>query len=327
MDVISLVYNRILRRFDGSRSLGQRCRRLALEILIGSLSRLGDPTIRTAVRGKPMAMPISHRLPLYVRLYPHYDALLTRLSDFLRARQGRLSMIDVGANVGDTVLACSGQDSDRFLAIEPNRHFSRHFRTNCGHLRECRLLEVVCAATDGAAEFTIDQGRGTARVRAQSGGRTIESRSLDRIVAENPAASDFNLLKVDTDGHDFDVLRGARSSIAANLPAVLFECDMFGNEHYVEDFVETMTFFAETGYRIALVYDNLGYLFATLDLDQPGTFKHTLFYQLTGPLPYVDILLTPPALADAFLAAEHTHFVDSLTDDVLKTAARAAARL
>lgn len=327
MKIVSFVYNHILRRYQRSRGVGRLAHQAMLGILIRSMSRLGDPGIETEVGGKPMCLPVSHRLPLYVSKFPQHDALLTRLSEHLRRRDGKLSAIDVGANVGDTILACYNHDEDRFLAIEPNPHFGFYFRKNCANVPRCRLLEVVCASSDGAAKFAINEARGTARVTMQTAGRTIESKSLDTIVAENPDAADFNLLKVDTDGHDFDVLRGARSSIAKNLPAVLFECEVFDNERYVEDFVETMELFRDAGYTRALVYEQTGYLFGTLDLHRIGEFKHALLYQLTSSRCDFDILVAPADVIDSFLLAEETHFIESMARQALKPTARAAARL
>ena len=46
--------------------------------------------------------------------------------------------------------------------------------------------------------------------------------------------------KVDTNGHDFEVLAGAERLISRNHPVVLFECDVFNNTNYVEDCLSTL---------------------------------------------------------------------------------------
>jgi len=84
-------------------------------------------------------MPISHRLPIYKAAFRFYDGLPLRLSNFLREKYGYLSLIDVGANIGDTILFCFNNQDDKFIAIEPNPHFTKYLRKSCNGIKNFRM--------------------------------------------------------------------------------------------------------------------------------------------------------------------------------------------
>jgi FkbM family methyltransferase len=279
------------------------------------------------LRGRHLYMPLSHRLPLYMATNSYYDELPIRLSTFMRTKYGYLSFIDVGANIGDTICACIGSEDDKFLAIEPNTHFARYLRKNCDNIQNCKLLEVYCSSSDGKSQFRIDEKNGTATITEHVGGTIIAKKTIDTIINENHKYRGFNLLKIDTDGNDFQVILGARKWISRNLPAVLFECGIFGNNRYIEDFVETMAFLSQAGYSKAIIYDNFGYIFDLLSLNRIYDFKYSLIYQLISKFYYFDILVMRNEDIEAFVASEIDYFISTMPNKSLQQTAKAAAYL
>ena len=148
---------------------------------------------------------------------------------------------------------------------------------------------------------------------------------VDTLVEQFPEFRDCNFLKIDTDGYDFEVLRGARALIARAQPVVLFECQMWNNAKYVEDIFEIFRLFAESGYSHALVYDNLGYLYGPLDLKNPLGMSQALFYELSSARCYFDVLVMQDV--SAFLRREFEFYLDGIHDLHWRTAAEQAARM
>ncbi len=138
---------------------------------------------------------------------------------------------------------------------------------------------------------------------------------------------EFNFLKIDTDGGDFQVIRGAQRWISRNLPAVLFESDASGNVRYVEEFVETTSIFARLGYTKAIVYDNFGFMFGLFDFNRVTEFKYALIYQLISELRYFDLLVMKDEDVMPFLDNEITYFIDKAPSSSLQRMAKAAAAL
>ena len=137
----------------------------------------------------------------------------------------------------------------------------------------------------------------------------------------------MDILKIDTDGHDFEVIRGAVGVITQHRPAVLFECDPTDNPSYVTDCTAAITLFRQLGYRHFLLYDNLGHLLGKYSLDHPEVFYELLFYQLTSPLCYFDILVMKDEDLTPFHLQEIAYFAKATTNPVLQRSVAAAVAL
>lgn len=278
----------------------------------GGLIRFaGDPSCRMEAHGRRLEMPLSHSLPAILSRHPCYDTLPGRLAAFLRdSGAGHLVTIDVGANIGDTVAAMRPEDADLYLALEPCPRFRRFLEKNWRAARNVVVLDAACGETTTEARVSFRTALGTARMGFENGPATTGVRvvAIDDLLSEQPRFARPDLIKIDTDGHDFAVLRGARRTIARVRPAVLFECDIFGNPRYIEETLETPESFHDAGYESVIVYDNFGYLAGRYSLADRAALEALLFYQATSEVFYFDLLLPRPGDDEAFHRAEREFF-------------------
>jgi FkbM family methyltransferase len=277
------------------------------------------------IHGKRLQIPLSHPLPDYLRQFRFYDRLPLRISTYIHARYGVLNCIDIGANIGDTVAAFFQQESDTFLAVEPNPNFNKLLRENWGSNRNVIIVEEVCSSGSKEGNFEIQQASGTAIINQSKEGIVIKCRSLDEILEDHPSAKTCNVLKIDTDGHDYEVIRGAHKLIIRNKPVVLFECDVFENANYVGECLEALSIFSQAGYKHFLVYDNFGHLMGRYCLSDLTAFKNLLFYQLTSTFCYFDILIMRDEDIIQFFKEELNYFVGMTSNKVLQRIATAAS--
>ena len=183
---------------------------------------------------------------------------------------------------------------------------------------------MICSSGSQSASFKILEKNGTASIVESQDGANMKQQPLDDMVAANPAFARTNLIKVDTDGHDFEVLAGAVRTIVANRPAVLFECDVFGRADYTESVLRTLDMFRNSGYCQYLVYDNFGYLIGCHALADHTAIKALLFYQLTSGFHYFDLLvMTDPDLS-AFQSEEVEFFANARVGSNLRATALSA---
>ena len=322
---LSFIYKQGL-AFENTSSSLMNLRAKGFRSLRKLILRMTDPCCKMEIWGRPMWMPFSHELPGCLARDRHYDQILKRVADFIRASQGTVCGIDVGANIGDTIAASIKNGKDRFLGIEPNPIFFQCLAKNMAGFQNVQLLNAVCSTADGSATYRITTARGTASFEdSDSEGLPVQTNRLDTIVTQLPEFNRCNFLKIDTDGHDFDVLRGAKRLIAGAKPAILFECEMRNNPDYIGDVLEAIQFFATTGYRYALVYDNCGELFGILKLNDTAAFIRMLFYQVTGGRCNFDVLVMQDA--ETFLQKELEFFVNAAFGKESRVAAQNAARL
>lgn len=302
--IAAFVYRHML----ASKGIRRRIWSLGRSALIRLLH---DPVCAMPVHGRMLLMPLSHPLPDYVTRHPFYDRLPQRLGAFIRKTYGMLVCVDVGANIGDTVAAFCQREDDFFLAIEPNLKFNTLLRKNWSSMPNVLVSSDLCTAESGSASYTIREKKGSASFVPDVQGRALNGRALDEVVDEFAPAKGVNVLKVDTDGYDFDVLAGAKKVIAKTHPAILFECDACGDAQYMERCLQTLAGFKTEGYSDFLLYDNYGYLMGRHALDDLRAFQGLFLYHLSGGVSYFDILVMKEPDLDSFHASEKLVFVPS----------------
>lgn len=315
--------NFVFERLVASRGVRRRAWSLARQLLVQTM---GDPICTMEVHGRAMNLRLSHALPQYLADHPLYDRLPGRLSGFLREGRSGLRCIDVGANVGDTIAALRRSGEDRFLAIEPNPRFFELLRQNWPAGTGVTCLPVLCSSSRGVVEVRFDERRGTASAAQTERGLRIERRTVDELV-DTYCEGAVDLLKIDTDGHDFEVLRGARGVLARCQPGVLFECDAFGDPDYARECMSTLALFEGAGYRECLAYDNFGHILGRFSLSRHAELADLIFSQITRAHHYLDVLVMRDEQLDAFHRRELEHFVNTIQDEGRRLAAEGVARL
>jgi FkbM family methyltransferase len=279
------------------------------------------------INGRSLKLPLSHRLPEYLKLYQFYGQLLQRISEYIHQKEGILNCIDVGANIGDTIAFLYKKETDIFLAIEPCPKFNKLLVKNWGSNKNITVVSDICSSCSGEDTFIIQEHDGTASMLQKTNGIKMSKRTVDDIVDDYPTAINVNILKIDTDGHDFEVIAGSKRLLSRNLPIVLFECYAFENTNYVEDCLRTLNFFKQIGYNYFLLYNNSGNLIGGYSLDNLSPFLKLLFFQLTSNILQFDILIMKDEVFFQFYKAEIDYFVDKIPNKSLQRSAIIAAEL
>lgn len=160
-----------------------------------------------------------------------FEAASIRILDQL-IRPGQ-TVVDVGANFGYYTLLLSRWvgSAGQVIAFEPTREYGLR---NQAHIRDNRLDNVrfePCGLSDHdhTADIQIGECSGTMHWTAPSSPRGTETIRLIRFddwwsgyVAEgNPDRLDF--LKIDVDGHELHVVRGALKTLRCHRPILLIE--------------------------------------------------------------------------------------------------------
>jgi FkbM family methyltransferase len=173
--------------------------------------------------------------------------------------------VDVGANIGchTLVMARSVGSQGRVLAVEPNPAVRERLAANVALNRLANVEVLSCGLSDEAGEATFyvppegfpNQGLGSlCPDPTLSNEVTVEVQTFDAI-ADARGMERLDLVKVDAQGMDLKVLLGARRSIEACHPHLLFEYDAGEWEKAGVSFAECRTFLADAGYTLHALYD------------------------------------------------------------------------
>ncbi len=87
------------------------------------VTRFWDPQILFDMDGRTIRLNLSHRFPNYYTRWPNYDRAIPRLCESIFKYFNRLCVIDVGANVGDTVNLIDAKVRRLRLCVEPSERF------------------------------------------------------------------------------------------------------------------------------------------------------------------------------------------------------------
>lgn len=272
----------------------------------GGVSKLlGNPSIVATIHGRKIYMPMYHNLPINVSRFKFYDTAITRVSDFLRQGKNNITYIDVGANIGDTILAINPTKKDIIIGVEPSSEFDKYLKKNLKEFSNVVIENVICSSSSKEEKIKMVQIDGTAHIVEDDESEIVRKDTLDNLVKKNNLKK-VDFIKVDTDGHDFEVLKGSRTTIKKYRPAIFFECDMDENENYVKDIFGLFDFLVSCGYKSLIMYDNYGYLFGKFNLKDKETLENFFFYQQNSDFYYFDILVMEEESLKEFFKLEKT---------------------
>ncbi|WP_299326717.1 hypothetical protein [uncultured Helicobacter sp.] len=93
------------------------------------LLRFCNPIITAKFNGFTLTMPFAHAIFVIQKLYPRYDMRLHGIAECVRNKHGKLAMIDVGANIGDTAVFTNIANAE-YLLIEGEKSYADLIHTN-----------------------------------------------------------------------------------------------------------------------------------------------------------------------------------------------------
>jgi FkbM family methyltransferase len=215
--------------------LGQRVPlRGPARLLFSSYSRTcytpGAHVIRlTTTAGDVFDADLSSTLEWQLWAFGSYESHLAELFGYLIRPGDRC--VDVGANIGVHAVRLArltGQDGE-VIAIEPDPDVVRRTQRNIALNGLANVRVISAAASDRAGELRLYRpGPGdTNRARASlhyypylTGATVIVPVvTVDDLCAGAPVS----LIKIDVEGHEAAVLRGAAGTIARHAPSLVFE--------------------------------------------------------------------------------------------------------
>jgi FkbM family methyltransferase len=274
-----------------------------------------DPVIDHELGGKKVKMNLSYNLPILLKDRPYYNSCLPRLSRFVRERQGRLVFIDIGANIGDTAILISEVVPDgRYLCVEASDFYYRTLEENTKIIKGITPVKVLCDENESQAKVSLDV-IGDSAVVSKTGGSEMRTTTIDRLVSEHPDFKNTNILKIDTDGYDFRIIRGAAALIDTAKPVLFFE---FSPNHLIdagEDPVSIFPYLAGKGYADMLLYDRFGYLYMKIGSSETDLLARLIDYTIRKKGEYFDVLAFHSSAAtefNLFFTAEKQFFTKAI---------------
>jgi FkbM family methyltransferase len=230
---------------------------------MGRLARHAQHDIRISVPEFDGTFTLSPKSALFQRLmiYGAYEPAVSNM--FLEHVDPNRDVIDVGANVGFfTVGAACRLQKGRVLAIEPTAGAFNRLVSNVrdnGVANRVVMEKVLIADTPGIGSVNVVDGK----EEYSSLGRLVHPGAatangvkeeqvpivtLDFLVAKHQLAP--SLIKIDVEGAEHKVLRGAVETLRRLRPYVMAECSDIMLAQQGSSSIEIRKLLASLGYRI-----------------------------------------------------------------------------
>jgi FkbM family methyltransferase len=155
-----------------------------------------------------------------------------RLKPFFQSKKHNNVVVDVGANIGNHSVFFGSFIADHLIAVEPNPDVLPSLRRNLSkNVRNYTLCEYAVGEKEGRGTIDVPQNMaaniGAAKVNLQNSNGDIEVLTLDSVISscrknENNSIS-VSLIKIDVEGMESQVLKGAEKTILEYKPHIFAE--------------------------------------------------------------------------------------------------------
>ncbi|MBN2396106.1 MAG: FkbM family methyltransferase [Candidatus Atribacteria bacterium] len=227
--------------------------------------KICDPLVTYYFLGTQLLIPFSHNLPIFISSYPNYSINLGRIGKCVYQKYPSLKLIDIGANIGDSVVILRQFAFYPILCIEGSANFYKLLSHNTHNLQDVYLSNTFISCNNNFLHASLVIESGTARL--QNGHTKIKVNSLDEVLIHYPMFLDSKMLKVDTDGMDGIILKGSLDFLNKTHPVIFFEYDPYFYKLCGDDGLSLFKNLRNIGYETALVYNNFGEYFLSFRLD------------------------------------------------------------
>jgi FkbM family methyltransferase len=220
--------------------------------------RYYDPLIRYTLGEREIYLPLSSNLPFTLRKHPYYDTNVVRIVRYVQQKYPESSFIDVGAYVGDTAASIRQEGIFPLLCIEGNERIYHILEKN---MMEFPKVELVKAFLGNPANVCLEHQSIDTATHSQN------SISLMEVLKAYPLYARSKMLKVDTDGHDGQILRGALEFLSNETPIIFFEYAPDLLEQHGDNGLSLLRILREHGYKMVLFYEHIGTYMLSTTLD------------------------------------------------------------
>lgn len=218
------------------------------------------------VQGVDLVLPWAHRLPEYAEWFPAYGQNLVQLAALL-GESGPLTMLDIGANVGDSAVQVLNGVDGAVLCVEADRAYLDFLHRNVDADDRIEVAEALLVVGEDAGTATAVRTGGTTRFVEGGAGDAMPTVSPAALRAAHPRFEQLRLVKSDTDGYDVTLVPGVAREWAHAAPVLFFEYDPYLTRLAGNDPFAVWAELADLGYADVAIWGHRGEPIELLPVD------------------------------------------------------------
>lgn len=226
----------------------------------------------------------------FMQEYKYYDRAIQRLVSLVKNEHKDLSIIDIGANIGDTIAVIREKENCPILALEGDTFYFEYLKRNSQQYKNITIKEVLLGEKDEISNLSFYESNGTACLK--DGENKNEILTLDTVLNEFESFKTSKFLKVDTDGFDNLILKGAKNYLKDIKPVIFMEYFPDALLRQNDNGIDVFDYLYSLGYRKAMMYENFGdYMFSFNLGDKDFIMDMQNYFLKNKRIPYCDLCI------------------------------------
>lgn len=216
------MFSRSFARFSASLPSSIKYRLSTLRPLYAGLMRLGEPLVKAQTIAGSLNWSVDNLTSQQFLLGTYEPYMQEAFAKFIRRGA---TVYDVGAHAGYHSLLCAllVGPSGRVIAFEPNPSNRESIKRQLSVNPEAPVSIAPYALSDRSETVTLDRSHGSSQGRvSDEGDCSVEARTIDFLIGHE-GFPEPEVIKIDVEGHEEQVLRGALEAIDRCRPVIL--CD------------------------------------------------------------------------------------------------------
>jgi FkbM family methyltransferase len=183
--------------------------------------------VKIKIHGFQTFQPFNYTYPITSRLFKNYNTpLIECVYQVSKMKSKKINVFDIGAAIGDTVLLIKSNCSQlvsNFYCIEGDVEFFDYLKKNMTSFDNVFCINKILSDISGKTNnlVRIHSGTASAQGNNESSAVTFDDVALSLNIDQ------LDLIKIDTDGYDGKILKGAESTIKKFMPLIIFEWHPF----------------------------------------------------------------------------------------------------
>jgi len=242
-----------------------------------------------------ITMPGNNPLVKHYEYFPNYNIELGKLAQIISKKYPDSYLIDIGANVGDTIAVVKSVVNIPIIAIEGDQFSYKFLSQNALLFDEVHTINQFLGEKSEKKMIKAEkEGWNTTLIPTTNGSNWITLKTLDESLKENKLSSvNTKLIKIDAEGFDTIILRGALDTILKFSPVLYFEYNRENMDIIGEDGLATLFSLSESGYDNIAFLDNHNRCLMYTSLAQKDIIQqlHNYADGIHGLIPHYDICI------------------------------------
>jgi FkbM family methyltransferase len=267
-----------------------------------------------AVGKYQILMPGNNVQLINYKLYPDLNGQLGRLASCIFKKYPGMTVIDVGANVGDTIAVLKSAVDVPVIGIEGDEVSFEYLQKNCQQFKNVSVIKTFLGEKSQQVNVSFENsGWNTTVIPDAKSTEQVSFKTLDEVISDAKFnTAQIKLLKVDVEGFDTIVLRGAYKIIEKNKPVLFFEYNRQNMIAINEEGLSTVLSFGAYGYNRIVFFDHKGALVLATNMrnKEEITYLHNYISSKKTLLGYYDICIfhaDDDAIASDFMLKEEQY--------------------